>query len=237
MFRKAVYCNFFPLLLTLPHCCANKPPLLETGASRPENWAGKSIVQVSGLLQVNGAFGQQTSTAGALPVSWQSKRNSSAVFRCFACSQAAAWPGKIGRGEQRFGARATSARVSHPETWSEAVPRNCRGRFVKTAEKHSPNQPLGFVHGNDGELTGAGVTSLKFSVSTGSNRSELTISLSFRIAAIELLPAVCWATRSASLSAVQVLPGRNLGQGQEGNQLVLSSSIRARVNCDTNNGL
>jgi len=71
---------------------------------------------------------------------------------------------------------------------------------VQNGRKHSPNQPLGFVHG-DGELTGAGVTSLKFSVSTGSNRSELTISLStVRIAAIELLPAVCWATRSASLS-------------------------------------
>jgi len=74
MFRKAVYYVTFPAA-TLPHCCANKPA--------SGNWrfkAGKlgwEVYRPSFLVYPgNGAFGQQTSTAGALPVSWRrSKRN------------------------------------------------------------------------------------------------------------------------------------------------------------------
>jgi len=54
MFRKAVYYVTSSPAAVLPHCCANKPPLLETGASRPEK-LGKVYRPSFLVYQVNGA--------------------------------------------------------------------------------------------------------------------------------------------------------------------------------------
>jgi len=90
MFRKAVYyVTSFPAVVTLPHCCVNKPTL--------RNWRqGRKTGQGSSIkffwLQVMGLWAADT--AGALPVSWRRKANgtprlSSGVL----LTQAAAWPG------------------------------------------------------------------------------------------------------------------------------------------------